>query len=102
MAVLTTTAGIRVPDVVWMPEERWHIVTTKDGLVQAPELVVEVLSPGNRQTEINHKIQAYLSSDIQEIIVVGLTGTLEFYRQDGVHATSSRNITLDLPAYLFQ
>ena len=85
-----------------MPEERWQIVTTKDGLVQAPELVVEVLSPGNRQAEINHKIQAYLSSGIQEILMVGLTGTLEFYRQDGVHTTSARNITLTLPSYLFQ
>ncbi len=102
VAVLTTTAGIRVPDVVWMPEERWKIVTTKDGLAKAPELVVEVLSPGNRQTEINHKIQAYLSSDIQEILVVGLTLTLEFYRQDGVQATSSLNVTLTLPPSLFQ
>ncbi|MEX0828952.1 MAG: Uma2 family endonuclease [Nitrospirales bacterium] len=102
VAVLTTTAGIRVPDVVWMPEERWQIVATKDGLVHTPELVVEVLTPGNRQTEINHKIQAYLSSGIQEILVVGLTGALKFYRQDGVHTTSSRNITLTLPPYLFQ
>ena len=99
---MTTTAGIRVPDVVWMPEERWQIVTTKDGLVHAPELVVEVLSLGNRQTGINHKIQTYLSSGIQETLVVGLTDTLEFYRQDGIHSTSSRNITLTLPPYLFQ
>ncbi len=99
---MTTTAGVRLPDVVWMPEERWQIVTTKDGLVQAPEFVIEVLSPGNRQTEINHKIQACLASGIQEVLVVALNGTLEFYRQDGVHATSSRNITLALPPYLFQ
>ena len=63
-----------------MPEEKWQIVTTEEGLVQAPEFVVEVLSPGNRQPEINHKIHAYLSSGIQEVLVVGLTGTLEFYR----------------------
>ena len=102
VAVLTPTAGIRVPDVVWMPTEKWKVVATEEGLVQAPELVVEVLSPGNRQPEINHKIHAYLSSDIQEVLVVGLTGTLEFYRQDGVHTTSSLNITLTLPPHLFQ
>ena len=102
VAVLTQTAGIRVPDVVWMPEEKWQIVTTEEGLIQAPELVVEVLSPGNRQTEINHKIHAYLASDIQEVLVVGLNGTLEFYRQDGVHTTSILNFTLTLPPHLFQ
>jgi Uma2 family endonuclease len=85
-----------------MPEEKWKIVTTEEGLIQAPELVVEVLSPGNRQTEINHKIHAYLASGIREVLVVGLTGALEFYRQDGVHTTSILNLTLTLPPHLFQ
>ncbi len=102
VAVLTSIAGIRVPDVVWMPEENWQVVTTKQDLLQAPDLVVEVLSPGNRQTEINHKIQADLASGIQEVLVVGLTGTMEFHRQDGVHSTSTLNITLSLPPHLFQ
>jgi len=101
-AVLTTSAGVRVPDVVWMPEDKWQVVTTNQDLLQAPDLVVEVLSPGNRQTEINHKIQAYLGSGIQEVIVVGLTGTVEFYRQDGVHSSSVLNVTLTLLPHLFQ
>ena len=102
VAVLTQTAGIRVPDVVWMPEEKWKIVTTEEGLVQAPELVVEVLSPGNRQTEINHKIHAYLTSGIQEVLVVELTGTVKYCRKDGVHTISILNFTLTLPPHLFK
>jgi len=101
-AVLTTSAGVRVPDVVWMPEDKWDVVTIEEGLVQAPDFVVEVLSPGNRQVEINYKVQAYLASGIQEVLVVGLNGTLEFYRQDGVHTNSSFNIRLSLPPHLFQ
>lgn len=100
-AVLTTSAGVRVPDVVWMPEAKWQVVTTKHDLLQAPELVVEVLSPGNRQPEMNHKIQGYLGSGVKEVIVVGLTGTIEYYRQDGVHATSIFSLTLALSAQLF-
>ena len=100
-AVLTTSAGVRVPDVVWMPEDKWQVVTTDEGLVHTPDLVVEVLSPGNRQVEINYKVQAYLASGIQEVLVVGLNGTLQFYRQDGVHTSSSFNVTLSLPAQLF-
>ena len=101
-AVLTTSAGVRVPDVVWMPEDKWQVVTIEEGLVHAPDFVVEVLSPGNRQVEINYKVQAYLASGIQEVLVVGLNGTLEFYRQDGVHTTSSFNVRLSLPPHLFQ
>jgi Uma2 family endonuclease len=101
-AVLTTSAGVRVPDVVWMPEDKWQVVTTEEGLVHTPDLVVEVLSPGNRQVEINYKVQAYLASGIQEVLVVGLNGTFEFYRQDGVHTSSVFNVTLSLPPHLFQ
>ena len=99
-AVLTTTAGIRVPNVVWMPQARWDQLP-RNAVLQAPELVVEVLSPGNRKPEMNHKIQGYLGSGVQEVIVVGLTGTLEYIRQDGVHATSMFNLTLAFPPQLF-
>ncbi len=100
-AILTNDAGIRVPDVVWMPEEKWDVVMTADGLLYAPDLVVEVLSPGNRETEINHKTHAYLASGVQEVIIVDLTGTIEYIRQDGVYPTSPFNLTLVLPARLF-
>ena len=100
-AILTTTAGIRIPDVTWMPKDKWQVLTSDNDLLQAPDLVVEVLSPGNRQTEINHKIQAYLSSDIQEVIIVGLNGTIMFHHTTGIHPTSTFEITLTLPAHLF-
>ena len=100
VAVLTTTAGIRVPDVVWMPQERWDMVSAVS-LLRDPDLVVEVLSPGNRSTEIKHKTQAYLASGIQEVILIGLTGTIEYVRQDGVHTTSIFDLNLTLPAQLF-
>ena len=99
-AVLTTTAGLRVPDVTWMPQARWDQLP-RNAVLQAPELVVEVLSPGNRTSEMNHKIQGYLQSGVQEVIVVGLTGTIEYIRQDGVHATSIFNLNLTLPSQLF-
>lgn len=102
VAILTSTAGIRVPDVVWMPNEKWEVVTTKQDLIQAPDLVVEVLSPGNRKTSVAHKIQAYLASGVQEVIVVGLRGTIEYHRQDGAHPTSTLNLNFALPPHFFQ
>ena len=100
VAVLTTTAGIRVPDVVWMPQARWDELP-RNTILQAPELVVEVLSPGNRKPEMNHKIQGYLKSGVKEVVVIGLTGTIEYVRQDGIHPTSLFNLTLALPSQLF-
>ncbi len=99
-AVLTTTAGLRVPDVAWMPQARWNELS-RNAILQSPELVVEVLSPGNRKPEMNHKIQGYLGSGVKEVIVIGLTGAIDYIRQDGVHPTSTFNLTLALPSQLF-
>jgi Uma2 family endonuclease len=100
-AVLTTTAGVRVPGVVWMPGPRWAMVLTGSGLVEVPELVVEVLSPGNRKAEVAHKVKAYLDSGIGEVIVVALDGTVTFHRADGPHTASALGLVLDLPAEFF-
>lgn len=99
-AILTASAGVRVPDVVWMPTARWDQLA-RNAVLEAPELVVEVLSPGNRTPEMQHKIQGYLQSGVKEVIVVGLTGTIEYIRQDGVQPTSQFTLTLALPAQLF-
>ncbi len=99
-AVLTTTAGIRVPDVVWMPQERWR-QHPRNTVLDAPDIVVEVLSPGNRKPEMDHKIYGYLQSGVKEVIVVGLTGTIEYIHPDGRHAASIFPLQLKLPADLF-
>ncbi len=100
-AVLTPATGVRVPDVVWMPEEKWEVLLAGNDLIQAPALVAEVLAPNDRATAINHKIRGYLHSGVKEMILVGLTGTIEYVRQDGVHPTSIFPLQLKLPAHLF-
>jgi hypothetical protein len=50
---------------------------------------------------MNHKIQGYLNSGVQEVIIVGLTGKIDYIRQDGVHTTSMFTLTLSLPPQLF-
>ena len=100
-ALLTPSAGVRVPDVVWMPEATWDAAATKQDLLEAADLVVEVLSPGNRKPEMDHKLHGYLHAGVKEVIVIGLTGTIEYVRLDGRHPTSAFPLNLALPAQLF-
>lgn len=100
-AVLTRDAGVRVPDVVWMPAPRWAVVGTENDLLQGPDLVVEVLSPGNRRAGVRHKPRAYLDSGITEVMVVALDGGIVFQRADGEHGQSAFGVVLDLPDHLF-
>lgn len=91
---VVTSAGIRVPDVVWMPVERWREALRDDPLPSAPDLCVEVLSPWNHPLVISMKLDAYLASGAKEVIVVGLNGDVRFWRQDGESLTSSLGISL--------
>ena len=96
-----TDRGIRVPDVVSIPQARWDQVKGKTPLPFVPDVCVEVLSPGNTREEIAMKTAAYLRGGAKEVIVVGLKGEVEFFGADGKRSTSALSIELSLPASLF-
>lgn len=101
-SVLTRTAGIRCPDVAWLPEHRTDEALADGPMAVVPPLVVEVLSPGNRNGEMAHKIRGYLGSGAEEVIVVGLDGKITFHTKGGVSDESATGVTLDLPRQLFE
>jgi Uma2 family endonuclease len=96
-----TPAGVRVPDVAWVPDDRRAEVLQQDPLERCLPFVAEVLSPGNLPFEVNHKAKAYLAAGAQEVLVVGLKGQLSFRRADGAHATSALGLRLELPSDWF-
>lgn len=58
--VVQTSAGTKVPDSVWISDERWAMIpkNAEDSPV-APELVVEVLSRSNTAAEVQQKQHLY-------------------------------------------
>jgi Uma2 family endonuclease len=51
-----TSNGVKLPDVVWISEERWsRIPTDADASPVAPEICVEVHSKSNSPAEIDEK-----------------------------------------------
>jgi Uma2 family endonuclease len=101
VSMLTRSAGIRRPDAIWLPDERIKESLVDGPMETVPPLVVEVLSPGNRKPEISHKIRAYLETGVEEVVVIGRTGSAVFHRADGPHETSTLGLRLALPAELF-
>lgn len=91
---VVTCAGILVPDVAWMPMERWSDARESDVLPFSPDVCVEVLAPHNHELEMSRKIQAYLESGSEEVIIVGMQGEVRFWRRDGTSATSGLGISL--------
>ena len=89
-----TDIGIRVPDVVWASPQFMDRHGTTSPLPSAPELCVEVLSPGNTKPEMQRKTAAYLAAGAIEVWIVAEDGTVETFDGDGRVAESSLGIAV--------
>lgn len=64
------------------------------GCLGAPDLVIEVLSPGNKQLELQHKYEVYEESGVKEYWLMDALGqTLLIYTLVGGRYQSSRLMT---------
>lgn len=70
------------PDVIYVSPERRDIV--RDRIFGAPDLVVEVLSPGTARRDHGAKMLAYAEADVREYWLVDpATEEIEFLVNDG-------------------
>jgi Uma2 family endonuclease len=103
--VIFTPIDAVIPDVVWISQERLaNGVDDAGHLTIAPELMIEVLSPGeqNAQRDKEVKLKLYSRYGVQEYWIVDWRlQTLEIYRREGVQlqrvATLLVNDTLTSP-----
>jgi Uma2 family endonuclease len=71
-----------IPDMVFVSAERYHIITER-GLIDAPDLVIEVVSPGERNSERDRQLkrQLYSRRGVREYWIVDpQLNTIEVYR----------------------
>jgi Uma2 family endonuclease len=78
---LATKQGVKVPDVVWMSDERWEAMQqTGDPSTLAPEICVEVLSASNTVDELAEKRALYREIGADEVWLVEPNGRIRFFR----------------------
>ncbi|MEH2288716.1 Uma2 family endonuclease [Nostoc sp.] len=84
--IIFTDADNVIPDVVWISKERLVILLDNEGhLTGAPELVVEVLSPGvqNERRDREIKLKLYASRGVQEYWILNWQlQQVEVYRRE--------------------
>ncbi|WP_008318518.1 Uma2 family endonuclease [Leptolyngbya sp. PCC 6406] len=77
-----------IPDVVWVSRDRLALLMDEaEHLTGAPELVVEVLSPGLRNVERDRqlKLKLYSQEGVQEYWILDpALGQVQVYRRDQV------------------
>jgi Uma2 family endonuclease len=67
---ILTRDGVKVADVAWASDEFIKKYGSDTPYIKAPEICVEVLSPGNSVEEIESKVSLYLEKGAVEVWVV--------------------------------
>lgn len=81
---IETAKGVKVPDVVWISEERWATIPDDaEASPVAPELVIEVLSPSNTKREMEEKRELYFAAGAREVWLCDPEGRITFYDATG-------------------
>jgi Uma2 family endonuclease len=88
---VSTADGVKAADVAWASPERMRELGNRVCFPQAPEICVEVLSPGNTEAEIKEKVALYFDAGAQEVWLCPGSGTMKFIRkEDGQPAENSQ------------
>jgi len=96
--VIQTSDGNKIADAAWFSPERWEATKEELAASLAPNVTVEVLSPSNSASEIEHKRALYLEAGAEEVWVCDLEGNLSFYNSDGELDASL--LVPDAPRYI--
>lgn len=102
VAVSTRSFGIRVPDVVWMPCDKWEGFDRDDPVPFVPDLCIEVLLDSDRIHNIDRRVEAYLNGGAAEVIIIGQRGETQFWGSNGQRQASIFEVTLPLDRMYFE
>ncbi len=80
---ILTSEGVRVADVAWASDEFIAEFGEITPYPKAPEICVEIKSPGNSNAEIEEKIRLYLEKGALEVWIVDEYGKANFFSHTG-------------------
>lgn len=89
-SAIATSDGKKVADVAWYSAERWEEVKDALDAPIAPEITVEVYSPGNTDEELIHKRALYFEAGAEEVWICDEDGMMAFYDTSGLLESSPR------------
>lgn len=75
---ISTADGVRAADVAWASPERMRELGEQSCFPRAPEICVEVLSPGNTAAEIREKTALYFDAGANEVWHCSTSGAMTF------------------------
>ena len=77
---ISTADGVKAADVAWVSPERMKELGEQVCFPHAPDLCVEVLSPGNTEAEMKEKMALYFDAGTREVWLCARSGAMSFFR----------------------
>ncbi len=77
---ISTADGVKAADVAWASEALMLELGDQACFPRAPEICVEVLSPGNTKAEIMEKQELYFDAGAAEVWLCGQDAAMSFFR----------------------
>lgn len=74
-----TSAGVKVADVAWAGKTFFKRHRRTNPYPEAPEIVIEILSPSNSQAEMDEKKEFYFARGAREFWTCGPDGKVRFF-----------------------
>lgn len=80
---ILTSEGVRVADIAWASDEFMAEFGEITPYPKAPEICVEIKSPGNSKAEMEEKTRLYLEKGALEVWIVDEYGKANFFSHIG-------------------
>jgi Uma2 family endonuclease len=74
-----TSAGVKVADVAWAGNDFFKRHGRANPYPEAPDIVIEILSPANHQAEMVEKKELYFARGAREFWTCGQDGKVHFF-----------------------
>ena|SRR5947207_8524105 len=94
---VSTADGVRATDVAWASAEAVRELGDRVCFPRAPEICVEVLSPGNTKAEIREKTALYFDAGAKEVWLCSESGAMTFLRAGETQPMPASQICPDFP-----
>ena len=95
---ISTADGVKAADVAWASPECLGELGERVCFPRAPDICVEVLSPGNSAAEIHEKTALYFDAGVSEVWHCSLTGLMTFLRKGETSPVPASSICPEFPA----
>ena len=94
---ISTADGVRAADVAWASPERMRELGRRACFPKAPEICVEVISPGNTAAELAEKRALYFDAGAEEVWLCSASGAMSFFGAKAARPLRASRVCAEFP-----